>query len=285
VSVSVELKDNRYGKSRVRLVKVERHDSLHNVKDIVVDIQLSGNFEAAYTEGDNQLVLPTDTMKNTVYVLARQAPVGEIEEFGLRLARHFLSRNDHASHVRVSISENLWERIDVGGQPHDHSFRLPGGERRTAEIEADRVQTSITAGIADLVVLKTSRSAFRDFAKDEFTTLKETDDRLFGTAVKAEWSYSGTEHNFGQLWSGVRETMMEVFATHDSRGVQHTLSAMGEAVLRRFDPIREIRLSMPNRHCLLVDLSPFHLDNPNEVFVPTEEPFGVIEATLTRSGS
>jgi urate oxidase len=282
---SIKLKDNRYGKSRVRLVKVERHTTHNDVKDLTVDILLSGDFEASYTTGDNRLVIPTDTMKNTVYALARKRPLGEIEEFGMRLADHFLKRHSHVSAARISISENLWRRIEHDGRSHSFSFQLSGPERRTATIDRDRTAATIAAGIADLVVLKTRNSAFEEFLHDEYTTLKETKDRLFGTAVKADWSYNSTSLKFGDLWDGIRETLLEAFANHDSRGVQHTLSAMGETVLQRFSAVREIHLSMPNRHCLLVDLSPFHLDNPNEVFVPTDDPHGLIEATLTRSGS
>ena len=283
--VSIKLKDNRYGKSRVRLVKVEHHDTSNDVKDLTVDIQLCGDFEASYTAGDNRLVIPTDTMKNTVYALARKEPLGEIEEFGMRLAGHFLERHSHVTRARIGISENLWRRIEHDGRSHSFAFQLSGPERRTATVDRDRTAAVVEAGIADLVVLKTKHSAFEGFLRDEHTTLKETKDRLFGTAVKAEWSYNSTSLEFGDLWDGIRETLLEAFANHDSRGVQHTLSAMGETVLQRFPSVREIHLSMPNRHCLLVDLSPFHLDNPNEVFMPTDEPHGLIEATLTRSGS
>jgi urate oxidase len=283
--VSITITDHRYGKSRVRLVKVERRSAAHDLKDLTVDVELSGDFEASYTAGDNRLVIPTDTMKNTVYALARQAPLGEIEEFGLRLADHFLARHAHVARARISISENLWHRIEHDGRQHAYAFQLSGPERRTAAIDRDRKSISIAAGIADLVVLKTKNSAFEGFLRDEYTTLKETNDRLFGTAVTAEWSYNATSLEFGPLWESIRDTLLEIFASHDSRGVQHTLSAMGEAVLNRFDRVREIHLSMPNRHCILVDLSPFHLDNPNEVFVPTDDPHGLIEATLTRSGS
>ena len=283
--VSIELKDNVYGKSRVRLVKVERQGPRHGLKDLSIDIQLWGAFELAYTEGDNRMVLPTDTMKNTVYVLARQEPLGEIEEFGTRLAEHFLFRNQHVSRARIAITENLWERMPYDDAGHDHSFELSGPERRAAVIDRDRANTSLQAGIIDLIVMKTTQSAFEGFLRDEYTTLKETSDRLFGTAVKAEWSYKSSAKFFGDVWRGVRSALLEVFASHDSRGVQHTLYAMGEAVLERFDSIDEIHISMPNRHCLLVDLSPFQLDNPNEVFVPTDEPHGVIEATLRRSDS
>jgi urate oxidase len=273
----VLLTENRYGKSRVRLVKVERNGPRHNLKDLNVDIRLTGAFEESYTVGDNSSVVATDTMKNTVYALARQVPVGEIEEFGLRLADHFLSRNAHVSGARIAITENEWSRIHSNGLPHDHSF-VQGAEKRTALIE----QGIVTSGITGLVVLKTTRSAFEGYIHDEYTTLKETKDRLFGTAITAEWVYRDGKHAYGDLWRTVRQILLEVFAEHDSLGVQHTLHAMGESVLERIAEIEEIRISMPNRHCLLVDLAPFGLDNPNEVFVPTDEPHGIIEATLKR---
>ncbi|HEV2492051.1 MAG TPA: urate oxidase [Terriglobia bacterium] len=281
--MSVVLSENQYGKSRVRLVKVERQGSRHELRELTVDIQFAGDFAAAYLEGDNRKVLPTDTMKNTVYALARQQALGEIEDFGARLADHFLRRSAYVGWVRVAISENAWTRIRMGGQEHDHAFVRAGNEWRTAAIEQNRSGTGIKAGIAGLEVLKTAHSAFENFLQDEYTTLKDTRDRLLATAVTAEWTYAGGAHDYGALWRTARQTMLEVFAGHDSRGVQHTLYAMGEAVLKRIPAVERIELSLPNRHCLLVDLAPFGLDNPNQVFVPTDEPHGVIVAVLTRS--
>ena len=277
------LSENRYGKSRVRLMKVERDGPRHDLKDLSVQVQLSGDFAAAYVKGDNRKVLPTDTMKNTVYALARQQPLGEIEEFGQRLADHFVSRNAHVSWARIIISQNGWRRIQVDGEEHAHSFILAGEDRRTAVIHQDRASVTVTSGIADLMVLKTSQSAFEGFVHDEYTTLKDSRDRLLSTALRAEWTYAPGAHDYGELWRTARKTILEVFAGHDSLGVQHTLYAIGEAVLARIPAVTRIELSLPNRHCLLVDLTPFGLDNPNEVFMPTDEPHGVIEAVLTRS--
>src|SRR5579883_889111 len=187
--MSIVLTENRYGKSRVRLVKVERNGSRHELTDLNVDIQLQGDFAASYEQGDNTLVLPTDTMKNTVYALARQQPLGEIEEFGLRLAGHFLTRNSHVSGARIHIAQSGWKRISVGGRPHEHSFLHAGDERRTAVVDVDRSGAKVRSGIRDLVILKTTGSAFEGYIRDEYTTLKPTKDRIFGTAVKAEWTY------------------------------------------------------------------------------------------------
>jgi urate oxidase len=280
--MSIVLSENRYGKSRVRLVKVERHGARHELSDLNVDIQLRGDFAACYEQGDNRQVLPTDTMKNTVYALARRQPVGEIEEFGLRLSDHFVSHNAQVSGARIAISQAGWKRIHVGGRQHDHSFLRCGDERRTAVVERDRNGAKVRSGISGLVILKTTGSAFEGYIHDEYTTLKETKDRIFGTAVTADWIYRVPDSSYGTNWHGVRETILEVFACHESRGVQHTLYAMGEAILDRVDAIAEIHIAMPNRHCLLVDLAPFGMENPNEVFLPIDEPHGLIEATLTR---
>jgi urate oxidase len=280
--MSIVLTENQYGKSKVRLVKVERHGSRHELADLNVDIQLRGDFAASYEEGDNSLVVPTDTMKNTVYALARRQPLGEIEEFGLRLSDHFLTRHAHVSGARIAISQTGWKRIHVGGRAHGHSFLHCGEERRTAMVDRDRAGAKVRSGISDLVILKTTGSGFEGYIRDEYTTLKETKDRIFGTAVKADWTWRGEEPSYGTCWHAVRETILETFACHDSLGVQHTLHAMAEAILDRVQAIGEIHIAMPNRHCLLVDLSPFGMDNPNEVFLPVDEPHGLIEATLTR---
>jgi urate oxidase len=281
---SIQLSECSYGKSGVRLVKVERNGARHEMKDLTVAIQVYGAFDAAYADGDNRSILPTDTMKNTVYVLAGQAPLGEIENFGMRLAKHFLERNSHFARVRVRISEKIWQAIGRKGRPQ-HSFQQVGPECRTAVVESSKSETLVQAGVVDLVVMKTSRSAFAKFLTDEYTTLKETQDRLLGSSVNAQWSYQFVGRDAETPWKAVRGTLLDVFASHESRSVQHTLYAMGRAVLDRFECIEQIRLSMPNRHCQLVDLSPFKMENANEVFVPIEEPSGSIEAVLTRSGT
>jgi urate oxidase len=266
------LKTSSYGKSRVRLVKVERHPDRHDFKDLTVHIRFIGAYDDCYLMGDNSRILPTDTMKNTVYALARNSPLGAIEEFGKRLCDHFLAGNPDLESVRIDIEQAEWSRIDR------HAFRK-GSERRTASVVDGK---TFHSGIKDMVVLKTTDSAFEGYIKDQYTTLKETSDRILGTAVEANWRYSTSDLDFDAVWQSVRGRMIEVFAGHVSPSVQSTLYAMGEAVLADFPAIEEISLSLPNKHCLLVNLEPFGLDNPNEVFLPVEEPHGVIEATLGR---
>jgi urate oxidase len=235
---------------------------------------------ASYVTGDNSLVLPTDTMKNTVYALARQRPIEPIEEFGTQLATHFLDRLPHLNAINISIEQTPWSRIGA----HAAAFVQNSREQRTAKLRITRDSQSIVCGLRNLQILKTGQSAFFGYLKDEYTTLPQTRDRLFGTVLDADWSVSPhlRSHEFNELHGNVRTVLLDRFATHESLSVQHTLYAMGEAVLARFDAVQEIHLTMPNKHCLLVDLSRFGLDNPNQIFVPTDEPSGFIEARLTR---
>lgn len=282
----VILATNNYGKCRVRMVRVARHGDRHELQDLNVRVTFEGDFEAAHVKGDNSNVLPTDTMKNTVYALAKGTrDIEDIESFGQRLSTHFLKHNPQVSRVIVDLAESQWNRIDVGGKPHRHSFIKGSDEKRIATIDATRDRVTISSGVEDLVVLKTTASAFEAFKKDEWTTLKETDDRILGTAVTARWVYTEPGVACRALWRGVRQSILEAFAEHESLSVQHTVHAIGESVLNNFEEVSEISLSLPNRHCLLVDLSPFGLKNRNEIFLPIDEPHGLIEATLRRASS
>ncbi|HEV2852314.1 MAG TPA: urate oxidase [Thermoanaerobaculia bacterium] len=274
----VTLAENAYGKQAVRLVTVRRGPQQNTLKDVTVAIRFEGDFAAAYTEGDNQGVFPTDTMKNTVYALAAEHPFDDIEDFGLALTDHFLQASPRTSAVHVDLTEHLWEPI---GEIGDRSFRKSGGERRTATVIRDRSGAKVQAGIEDLVVMKTSKSAFEGFPRDRYTTLRETSDRLLATAVQATWRYSRPHVAFGPLWHEVRRLLLKAFAEHGSRSVQHTLYAMGQAVLETLD-VEEIHIAMPNLHHLPVDLTPFGLPNRNEIFVATAEPYGLIEGTVRR---
>lgn len=278
--MAIRLGENNYGKQRVRFLQISRHPDRHDIKELTLGIRLEGDFESAHSKGDNRKVLPTDTMKNTVYALAKQKAIGSPEEFCLRLADHFLSRNPQVSQVRVEATQTLWSRLLVGSKPHPHTFTSSTSEKRTAALTSTREKKALHAGIDGLVVLKTTDSSFENFLKDEYTTLKEDRNRILSTSIHASWFYRENAAEFDATWHGVRQTLLETFAGHDSESLQHTLYAMGEAVLRKFPGIHEIHLSLPNKHYNLVDLSPFHLENPKEIFLPTDEPHGLIEATL-----
>lgn len=279
---SAILSGTSYGKSRIRLVQVSRRGDRHEVRDLTVAIAFEGDYDTSYTDGDNRDVLPTDTMKNTVYALAARDGAGEPEGFGMLLGGHFLGRNPRLSRVAVDLVDHGWSHIANGAREHGQAFVRRGPEARTARVVADRAGIFVTAGIADLIIMKTSRSAFAGFPRDEFTTLPETSDRLLATALTATWTYQDTDIEFGPMFRTVRSALLDAFAVHDSLSVQHTLYAMGEVVLGMIDPVESISLEMPNRHHLPIDLSRFGMENRNEIFVATEEPYGLIKATLSR---
>jgi urate oxidase len=273
---------NGYGKAEVRLVKVERSDPVHQLFDLTVETQLQGDFGPAHLAGDNACVLPTDTMKNSVYALAREGPVDPPEEFARRLGRQCLESCPAAALALVTIRMHRWERCSAGEKRHPHAFVRGTEERRMTWISSGRDETLVEAGLEGLGLLKTTGSAFSGYLRDRFTTLAETDDRIFATDVSARWRYARPPADWNTTWATVRAALIETFAGHQSASVQQTLYAMGERALAVAPEIEEIRLILPNRHHLLVDLSPFGLDNPNQIFVATREPYGRIEAVLAR---
>ena len=278
--MAIRLGENNYGKQRVRILQVARHADRHDIKELSLGIRLEGDFEEAHSKGDNRKVLPTDTMKNTVYALAKRRAIESPEEFCLCLGDHFLARNPQISRVRIEAAEILWTRLTVEGKLHPHTFTGSNSEKRIVTLAATHKEKTLQAGIEGLVVLKTTDSAFENFLKDEYTTLKEDRNRILATSIHTKWLYREIPPEFDLTWQGIRQTLLEAFAGHDSESLQHTLYVMGEAVLKKFHGIGEIHLSLPNKHYHLVDLTPFHLENPKEIFLPTDEPHGLIEATL-----
>jgi urate oxidase len=276
------LSHNAYGKSQVRVTKVTRHAGRHDLKELTVDIQLEGAFAASYTQGDNRRVVATDSMKNAVYVLARDHPLSDIEGFGQTLADHFIENYAHVTSACIRLIEQAWQRIVVKGEEHAHAFLGGANEGRTASVTRTRQGLRFESGLEDLLLLKTTDSAFRGFIRDRYTTLPETDDRIFATKLTAVWLYGSKPADWNRAHQLIRQTILEVFAEHRSLAVQETLYAMGKAALNACPEIEEIRLTMPNQHRILVNLHPFGLDNPNVVFVPTDEPFGLISGTLRR---
>jgi urate oxidase len=281
--VTVKLAGNRYGKSRVRMVRVNRQSAVHEFQEWTVEVLLQGDFQECFAEGDNRQILPTDTMKNTVYALARKSSAACIEEFATELLEFFLSRNPRVTAAEVGIHQKAWQHVSSGGKPHATTFVQCGSELQTAHVSRNRESgIRIESGIADLVLMKTADSAFEGFLRDDLTTLAETSDRLLGTSLRADWLYAAADPSFIRVRDAIREALLAAFADHKSKSVQHTLYAMAERALAAAPQISEISLAMPNKHCLLVDLSRFGLDNPNHIFVPTDEPHGHIEARICR---
>lgn len=274
---------NSYGKEEVRLTHVSRSGPVHEVHQMSVGVELEGDFTATYLEGDNRQVIATDSMKNTVYVLARDHRMTSVEEFARDLADHFLSRYPQVSAATVRISQQLWHRMVVGGNSHPLAFTGGQGEVKTCAASHARDKGErMAGGIDGLLVLKTSNSAFRDFVRDEFTTLPDAEDRIFSTVIKGEWTYREGSSDWAASHELIRGALLETFAGHKSFSVQQTLYAMAQAALEQCREIEEISLVLPNKHHLPVDLRPFGKDNPGMIFMPVDEPYGCIRGTVRR---
>ena len=281
--MAIVLGENRYGKSRVRLVKVRRGETHHEVFEWNVEVWLTGDFRKCFEDGDNSQILPTDTMKNTVYSLARASSAASMEDFGIELASHFVENNRHAETAGVRIVSTPWKHIKNESGDFPTAFTHAGDKYGTATVTISRSgDPAVSSGFEKLWLLKTAKSAFAGYLKDRLTTLKETHDRLFGTLADAEWRYATTGVDFNSLRQRVEVALVTTFAGHESLSVQQTLYAMAKAALEEVNEIADVHLKMPNKHCNLVDLSPFGQDNPNEIFVPTDEPHGSIEARVHR---
>ncbi|MGE5718593.1 MAG: factor-independent urate hydroxylase [Nocardioidaceae bacterium] len=267
---------NRYGKAEVRLMKVDRTTDRHVLHDLTVDVALAGDMDAVHLSGDNSAVLPTDTQKNTVFAFAREHGVGEVEEFALRLARHFVDSQPSIQHARVSVREQPWRRLE----DRPHSFAQSGGEVRTATVTYDGAAERLLSGLTGLLLLSTTGSEFRGFAKDRYTTLAEAGDRILCTSVDATWRHTGPPEDWGKSYDAARTALVAAFADTYSHSLQETLYAMGERLVSSCPGVAEVRLSLPNRHHFLVDLAPFGLDNPGEVFYVADRPYGLIEGTV-----
>ena len=288
--MGIVLGPNQYGKAENRVVRIVRDTARHEIRDLNVSTSLHGDFAAAHTHGDQSQVLPTDTQKNTAFAFAKKHGVASPEDYGLALARRLLEATPAATGAIVKVEEYAWDRIEVDGAGHDHAFVRRGGEVRTTEISLDGDAASVVSGLKDLTVLKSTGSEFKGFLKDEYTTLPEADDRILATALSARWRY--TDHaddgpggiDWNAAYGDVRALLLGTFATTYSRALQETLYAMGRTVLEAHDEIAEISFAAPNKHHFLVDLAPFGLENPGEVFIAADRPYGLIEATVTRDG-
>ncbi|GAA4628240.1 factor-independent urate hydroxylase [Cellulomonas oligotrophica] len=281
----IVLGPNQYGKAEVRLVRVTRDTPVHEIEDLTVTTQLRGDFTDCHTTGDNTLVVATDTQKNTVYAYAKEHGVGSPETFLLRLARHFVDDFPQVTGGRFAADQHAWDRIAVDGEPHDHAFVRTGRETRRTVVEVAGDDAWVVSGFTDATVLKSTGSEFWGFPRDRYTTLGETTDRILATSVTAWWRWTGPDVDFEARYPVVRDLLLATFAQVHSLALQHTIFEMGKAVLEACDDVAEVRLSCPNKHHFLVDLEPFGLENPNEVFYAADRPYGLIEATVQREGA
>ncbi|SHN28547.1 factor-independent urate hydroxylase [Cryptosporangium aurantiacum] len=280
--MSFFLGSNQYGKAGIRLVSVQRDGDRHLVTDFTVATALAGHLDDTHFTGDNSAVLPTDTQKNTVYAFAREFGVGEPEAFALRLAKHFVTTQEAIYHARVNIEQHTWERLAPHGEPAPHSFVRAGTETRRAEVIVTEDDVAVSSGLGDLTLLNTTNSEFHGFPRDKYTTLPETRERMLATSVEAWWDHDSADVDWGKSYAEARDALLTAFASTYSLSLQQTLFSMGSYVLHQCPSVDEIRLSLPNKHHHLVDLTPFGLDNPDQVYVAPTEPYGLIQGTVQR---
>ncbi len=278
----IELGANRYGKASIRVVRVGRDETPHRLRDLTVAIALEGDLEAAHVDGNNAHVVATDTMKNTAYAFAAEHLSGSIETYATDLAHHFL-KDAQVDRATVNVREHAWHPIDIDGAPAPDAFVRGSEGTRVSTVAATRDGVVVEAGVEDLTVMKTTRSAFSGFPRDRFTTLAETDDRLMATRLTAIWRYGAPDLDYDATWGAVRATLLATFADHDSRSVQHSIWIMGRAMLEAHEELAEVRLALPNLHHWPADLAPFGMANDKLVYVATTEPYGLIEATVRRA--
>jgi urate oxidase len=283
--MSATLATNSYGKSGVRLTKVVRNGPVHELFEIDASVDLQGDFDAAYAQGDNRQVIATDTIKNTVYVLAKENAFASVEQFALILGRHFLKTYGHVSVANVELRQAAYNRIVVDGRPHDHAFTGAGPQTRFARAVCIRRNSFevLTGGVRDLVVLKTTASEWRDFHSDRYRTLKDTRDRIMATKIDSDWIYNTTTADFPGAATAIKAAILKTFATQHSLGVQQTLLQMGEAALAACDAIDSISFELPNLHRIPFNLEPFGLKFENDIFVATDEPYGLIKGAVVRN--
>ena len=280
--MGIVLGANQYGKAENRVVRIHRDTARHEIRDLNVSTCLRGDFAAAHVAGDQSRVLPTDSQKNTAFAYAKAHGVASPEDYALALGRRLVQACPAATEAVVTVREYAWDRVPVGGAGHDHTFVRRGTETRTVEVVVGET-TVVRSGLSELSVLKSTGSEFKGFLVDEYTTLAEADDRILATSLTATWRHAGAEaRDWDASYAAVRALLLETFAVTYSRALQETLYAMGRAVLEAHDDVVEVSFVAPNRHHFLVDLAPFGLENPGEVFHAADRPYGLIEATVTR---
>ena len=290
------LGQNQYGKAENRVVKITRDGGTHHIKDLNVSVSLSGDMTDVHYSGSNAHVLPTDTTKNTVYAFAKEHGIESAEQFGILLARHFVTSQAPIHRARIRIEEYAWDRIESaaapGGDGKEHSFVRKGQETRVTQTTFDGETWQVISGLKDLTVLNSTDSEFWGYAKDKYTTLQEAYDRILATEVSARWRYGWSSDDepaphWDESYEQTKKHLLRAFAETYSLSLQQTLYQMGTRIIDNRSEIDEVRFALPNKHHFLVDLKPFGLKNDTEdgaVYVAADRPYGLIEATVLRDG-
>ncbi|KIR41481.1 urate oxidase [Cryptococcus deuterogattii 99/473] len=300
----------RYGKDLVKVARVVRDGEQHHIVEYTLRVLLEGEIETSYTKADNSCVVATDTIKNTCNIFAKISPyVLDAPVFALHLGLHFVTKYKHIHKCFVDIVGLKWSRISVDGKPHKWSFVRDGDEKAIVECAVDGSAGSESAtadlkiGIKDLLVLKTSGSAFENFHRDENTTLADVADRIFSTSVSLQCSISlppntpltidnlgsiAKELDFPKMMELILKDVLDTFATDESASVQATLYLTLQKILASCPAVKDASMQLPNKHYIPINLSAFGLDNKlgyeggAEVFYPAADPSGYITATVTR---
>ncbi|MEP6823098.1 MAG: factor-independent urate hydroxylase, partial [Chthoniobacterales bacterium] len=279
---AMKLLSNRYGKARVRVLKILREGATHTIKEVDVTVLLKGDFDGSYIAADNSKVVPTDTIKNTVNVLSKEHLGREIQRFGLSLGQHFLKRYEQVASASIEISAKNWTRMQIDGQPHPHAFLAGSDAKNWTRIVCTRDSETIESGVRDLLILKSTGSGWAGYPKCENTTLPETNDRILATSFDATWTWSSAPKDYDSADDSILAAMLKAFANNFSPSAQASVFQMAEAALQACPEISRVEAKMPNKHYILINTKPFGLENQNEIFVPTDDPFGVIEGTVVR---
>ncbi|MBK3577641.1 urate oxidase [Streptomyces sp. MBT65] len=279
------LGQNQYGKAENRVVRITRDGATHHIKDLNVSVSLSGDMDEVHYSGSNANVLPTDTTKNTVYAFAKEHGIESAEQFGIHLARHFVTSQEPIKNARIRIEEYAWERTTGG-----HSFVRKGQETRLTQVTYDGGNWEVVSGLKDLTVLNSTDSEFWGYVKDKYTTLPEAYDRILATEVSGRWRFNWSDDaqempDWEESYEQTKQHLFRAFAETYSLSLQQTLYQMGSRIIENRGEIDEVRFSLPNKHHFLVDLAPFGLKNDNEVYFAADRPYGLIEATVLRDGS
>lgn len=276
------LSSHSYGASHIRLLRITRRGDRHDLRDLVIGVDVEGEVEDAFVKGDNELLLPADSLRNTVHAITRDESLADIEQIGLALAANFMEHQPQFTRVRITLSEQPWTRLPVNGRAQGQAFTTANSERRTATVTSNGSQVSVVAGLEDFTMMKTAGAAFEGYLADQYTTLAATPERVLSVATEARWTYLHEEVAYAPTWQGVRQLLVEAFVKQHSHSAEHTAHAMADVVLSSYADIGDVTVRLRQRSLPLVELAAFGLDNPRVLFRPEEAPELTAEVTLSR---
>ncbi|MEA2739190.1 MAG: urate oxidase [Acetobacteraceae bacterium] len=269
-----------YGKDHVRIMRIDRTTERHDVRELTVRAMLAGDFDAAFTDGDNATSVATDTVKNVINIVARENITLNTELFCTAVAQKLLDQYPSVDCVTVSGYETKWSRLAIDGEPHAHSFLLDGNGKPFARVVGTRGGTAVESGVSGFTFMKSTQSGWEHYIQDSYTTLPETNDRIAATSMDATWHWNMAPENYEIANARILDAMLKLFATTYSKSLQDSLYRMGKAALVAIPELATITLACPNKHYIPINLTPFGITSDNVVFTPTDEPHGQIECTV-----